>query len=395
MNKFIKKLLGALAVVALIAVATLGTNAGLTVSAEEGASMEEKQYVPDKYDFVNFYGGVGDIDEDKGDGITTFAHAGLITPLNAHNIEMNTSFKLLSKKAVEEGGNGVDGWLTYSFAKTPADIESDSTIPSYANGTDGLFFHITNYSGTTAPNCVEVQVVQRVNGATATLETKWVDNALNVRLSFSLAKGEDGKYVWTLKKMGTEEVVYTLGNLDLNEDAFVNEKGQTFFSTAIYEGPGCDGNHWEHRDLSVYGVTAFNENITAESVTLSQTEYTYEEGGKYAPSVTVTVNGNTLKNGEDYDVEYLNNSAVGTATAKVVFHGVYGGNTVEKDYTIKEAEKPDSSSDTGSSDTGSGSGSNKPTESSEEGCIGSMGVASVVGVALVLGSLIVFKKKEN
>ena len=138
MNKFIKKLLSTLAVGALIAVVALGTNAGLTVSAEEGTSLAEKQYVPDKFDFVDFYGAVGDIEKDKGDGVTTFAHAGLITPLNASNIKMNTSFNLLSKKTVAEGGDDVDGWLTYSFSKTPADKQSDNTIPSYANGTDEI-----------------------------------------------------------------------------------------------------------------------------------------------------------------------------------------------------------------------------------------------------------------
>ena len=397
MNKFIKKLLSTLAVVALIAVVALGTNAGLSVSAEEGTSLAEKQYVPDKFDFVDFYGAVGDIEKDKGDGVTTFAHTGLITPLNASNIKMNTSFKLLSKKGVAEGGDGVDGWLTYSFSKTPADISSDNTIPSYANSTDGLFFHITNYSGTTALNCVEVQVVQRINGIHATLETKFVDNAIDVRVSFSLTKGDDGKYTWTLKKMGTEDVVYTLGGLNLNEEAFVNEQGQTFFSTAIYEGPGCDGNHYEHRDLSVYSVTAFNENITADSVTLSESEYTYEEGVKHSPTATVELNGNTLINGEDYEVEYLNNEAVGTATAKVVFHGLYGGNEVSKEYTIKEAEETDSSSGTGSSETDNSSGTDtgKPAEKPDIGCAGSMGVASVAGIALVLGSLVIFKKKKT
>lgn len=396
MNKFIKKLLSTLAVGALIAVVALGTNAGLTVSAEEGISLAEKQYVPDKFDFVDFYGAVGDIEKDKGDGVTTFAHAGLITPLNASNIKMNTSFNLLSKKTVAEGGDDVDGWLTYSFSKTPADISSDNTIPSYANSTDGLFFHITNYSGTTAPNCVEVQVVQRINGTTTTLETKFVDNAIDVRVSFSLTKGEDGKYTWTLKKMGTDDVVYTLGNLALNEEAFVNEKGQTFLSTAIYEGKGCDGEHYKHRDFSVYSVTAFNENITADSVTLAQSEYTYEEGVKHSPGVTVELNGNTLINGEDYEVEYLNNEAVGTATAKVVFHGLYGGNEVSKEYTIKEAEKTDGSG-TGSSDanSSSGTGTDKPEERNDIGCSGSMGVASVAGIALVLGSLVVFKKRKT
>lgn len=395
----LKKILGTVVAFALVAAAALGMDAGVRANAEETAvSYSVKEYTPDKYDWIDFYGGVGDINPEDGDGVTTFAHAGLLTPLEGENIEFDTSFTLLSKKAVEEGGAGVDAWVTYSFSKVPAEITSDGTIPSYASGSDDVFLHITNYSGTTAPNCVEVQVVQRLNGETVTLDTKFVDNAVGVRTTFRLAKGNDGNYTWTLQEMGTDKVLYTLGGLAFDTAAFVNDHGQTYFSTAIYEGPGCDGNHWEHRGVSVYGLNAYTADITADCVTLSPAEYTYQEGNTYSPEVTVTIGGETLINGEDYTVTYENNNAVGTATAKVTFYGEYGGNIVEKDYLINapaEPEDPDDSKDPEDSKDPGDSG--KPDDSQEEkgGCGSSVVAASMMGVVLVLGGVALFLKKRD
>lgn len=348
MSKF-SKILSAVTALAVVAVTGI-TMTNVSASADEASTTYSvKEYTPDKYDTINYYGGAGDIDPADGDGITTFAHIGLTTPLEGENIDFDTSFKLYSKKTVEEGGDGIDGWVTYSFAKTPADISSDGTIPSHASGADGVFIHVTNYSGTTAPNCVEVQIVQRLNGETVTLVTNFVDNIVNERMNFSLAQGEDGTYTWTLTKLGTEDVLYSVDKLSLNTEAFVNENGQTYFSTAIFEGAGCDGNHWEHRDVSIYSVDAYNVDIAAEDVVLSQTEYTYE-GSACAPDVTVTLGGAELVNGVDYMVEYLNNQEVGTATAKVTFYGELGGNVVEKQFEIKAApviDEPVSSDDQG------------------------------------------------
>lgn len=395
-----KKILNTVATFAIIVAAVFGMNGRLLTKAE-GTTYSVKAYTPDKYDFVDFYGGVGDINPEDGDGITTFAHAGLITPLEGANIQFNTSFKLLSKKAAEEGGSGIDGWATYSFAKTPADKDAgDSTVPSYANGTDGVFFHITNYSGTTAPNCVEVQIVERLNGKTTTISNGFVDNICDIRMSFSLKQNDDGTYTWTAKKMGTDEVIKSIENLALNQEAFVNANGQTYFSTAIYEGAGCDGNHWEHRGVSVYSVSAYSADIAADCVSLSASEYTFEEGNSYSPEVTVTLGETTLVNGEDYEVTYNNNNAVGTATAKVIFYGVYGGNVIEKTYEIKEAPAAPVEPDT-SVDSGEPVEPTDPVQSeeqSDDGCGSSMSVSCVwmlVALTAVASTMFILKRKEQ
>lgn len=167
-------------------------------ASESQAGFSAKTYVPDKFDTVDFYGGVGDIDPEEGDGFTTFAHAGMIVPLQGTNVQMTTQFKLLSKTATENGGDGIDGWVTYSFSSSPADISSDKSYPYHGGTTDGYFLHITNYSSSTAPNCVEIQFVKMQDGATENVVAPFfMDNALNVKLELSLEKQTDNTY--TLK----------------------------------------------------------------------------------------------------------------------------------------------------------------------------------------------------
>ena len=73
--------------------------------------------------------------------------------------------------------------------------------------------------------------------------------------------------------------------------------------------------------------------ISKASVTLSTSTYAYDGKAK-TPSVTVKVNGKTLKKDTDYTVSYSNNTKVGTATVKITGKGNYTG-SVSKTYSIK------------------------------------------------------------
>ena len=73
--------------------------------------------------------------------------------------------------------------------------------------------------------------------------------------------------------------------------------------------------------------------ISKASVTLSTSTYAYD-GKTKTPSVTVKVNGKTLKKDTDYTVSYSNNTKVGTATVKITGKGNYTG-SVSKTYNIK------------------------------------------------------------
>ncbi len=344
-----------------------------------------KTYVPDQYDTVNFYGGVGDINPEDGDGITTFAHAGLVTPLQGSNVQMDTQFTLLSKKSVEEGGNGVDGWVTYSFSAAPADISSDKTYPYYTvDGTaSGYFLHITNYSGTTAPNCVEVQFVKSVSGATEGVSTFFLDNAVNTPITLSLVKGDDGLYDLTFTRRSDSAELKSVADLSLDESLFVNEHGQTFWSTAIYEEDGrCDGNHWEHRGVSISSVQAYTQNITAGDVTLSQDSYEMTENGVYAPTTTVKVGDVELQAEVDYSVAYVDNDKAGTAKAVLTFYGVYGGNVVEKTFTITEPVIPEVSTPEESTPEASTPEASTPEGSADKEDKKDSGCGSVVGLGV-------------
>lgn len=66
--------------------------------------------------------------------------------------------------------------------------------------------------------------------------------------------------------------------------------------------------------------------ISSANVTLAATEYTYN-GSEKTPAVTVELNGKLLEKETDYTVEYVDNTAVGTAKAVVRGVGNYSGET--------------------------------------------------------------------
>ena len=319
----------------------------------------------------------------------------MIVPLQGTNVQMTTQFKLLSKTATENGGDGIDGWVTYSFSSSPADISSDKSYPYHGGTTDGYFLHITNYSSSTAPNCVEIQFVKMQDGATENVVAPFfMDNALNVKLELSLEKQTDNTYTLKFATVeGTE--LKKVESLSLNDSLFINENGQTFFSTAIYEAEGCDGNHWEHRGIAIYSVQAYTRDITADDIILSQTSYEYVEGEKYEPDVTVTLDEVTLIKDVDYLVEYTNNQAVGTATAEITFVGAYAGNLVEKNFMIIQAEEPEDSSSESSSEGNSSVTSQSDGTSAESGCGSSLAVGGVATAVACMGALLVGKKRDR
>ena len=72
--------------------------------------------------------------------------------------------------------------------------------------------------------------------------------------------------------------------------------------------------------------TTWSETVSLASATLklSKTKYTYNGKAK-KPTVTVTLNGKTLKKNTDYTVKYTNNKKVGKATVTITGKGNYTG----------------------------------------------------------------------
>lgn len=396
------KRLTTLASILLMLCLTLGLYGATTVaSAEEPAdTYSAKTYTPDKYDFINYWGGVGDINVEDGDGITTFAHAAMLVPMQGSAIEMNTLFKLLSWQSVANGGNGVDAWASYSFSATPGVEGKDNSYPyGGSNGVNGYYWHVNNCSSATVPNCSEWALFKVEDGACNEVPGSrfFLDNGINVRIKFAMIEQADGTYTVTIDKLEDGANLKTVTGLALNKALFVNELGQTFFSTAIYEGAGCDGNHWEHREVCVYSFKAYTKDAMAAEVTLSEESYEFEEGTTYKPEVTVAINGTALTAEEDYYVEYTDNKAVGTASVYVYFIGDYAGNeTVVKTFVIEEASAPNESTTDEPSSVPNGSTTEEPSNTTaNSGCTAGMGIASFALSFAALASAVVIKRRKN
>lgn len=338
--KKIKSLLttGLLLVVLGLAAGNKSLPAQKVSAADVETTLSVKSYTPDKYDFHDYWGGVGDIDEG---GITTFAHASGLIPLKGDAIHMETSAFLLSKQAKDVGGDEVDGWLTYSFSSTVGG-GSDNSFPYNGGAVSGYFVHITNYSATATPNTVEIQFVKSVDGATETVISGFVDNLItntgtlaNDEIVFSLDLKKVGdSYTIKFTNLATEAVLIEVPGLPLDESLFINEKGQTFFSTAIYEGPGCDGNHWEHRGIRLYSFDAYTYDAAGVEVELDHDSFAYD-GLAHLPEVSVKLNEKELVADVDYYIEGKGLTEVGEGKVVVNFIGDYAGNTaIEKAFNV-------------------------------------------------------------
>ncbi len=104
--------------------------------------------------------------------------------------------------------------------------------------------------------------------------------------------------------------------------------------------------------------------ISNAEMSLSKTKYNYPDDGFYTPKTTLTYNGMKLKEGTDYELEYLNNSEPGTTIVKVTGKRNYTGN-IEAEYTIIDAtsENPTESTE---DPTESDEGTTDPTENTTE-----------------------------
>lgn len=356
----------------------------------DSTGLSAKTYVPNKFDFIDYYDCVGDVDEQYGGGAFTCAYAGMLVPLNGRKVVMDTSFKEYSNQSAEVGGDGVDAWLTYSFGATPAAAESDHSFPQFM-GADGYYINVINVSKTEVPNCAQLQIFKVENKAlTSVAGPVFIDGYVNKAFTLVIEKGEGKNYVLSVKD--GENTVMISGqdsvSFEIDERLWMNEKGQTFFSTAIYEGPECtESDHSEHRGINVYSFEAFTYDADGAVVTLDKDEYEYDEDTvSYRPNVTVVLGDTALVKNVDYEVNYKDNKEAGTAKVIVTFINGYAGNAdVEKTFVIKAAT-PATSEET-------------PADSVENGdsagCFGGIGVASVIAGAIVFGAAILLKRKQN
>lgn len=75
---------------------------------------------------------------------------------------------------------------------------------------------------------------------------------------------------------------------------------------------------------------------SVENAVISEISPVIYSGSAYTPDFTVTVNGNVLKKGTDYDVTYSNNTNAGTASIRITGKGSYTGSVTAR-FTIQKA----------------------------------------------------------
>ena len=291
---------------------------GLTIYSVNRHSYCMYDYTPQVSDVIGNWGGISAIENG---GVSIKQYAWMSTPLKGTDITLDTKFNLTAQSTF-------DGWFTYSFTSSIAG--GDAAIPNNGGMAKGLFFNVTNVSSASAPNCVEVQIVQN-DGATRTEFSKFfLDNALGENVGISFAKQMDGTYTWTVIKLADGSVLKTVSGLNLDESLFVSEQEQTYLSMAFYSAQE-DAN----RNVEIYSMKRFD--VPALDVVLSAESFVYTYGQTYTPVESVTLNGTVLTEDVDYTVAYSNNNAPGVATAQINFIGGYADiPMIEKTFTITE-----------------------------------------------------------
>lgn len=83
-------------------------------------------------------------------------------------------------------------------------------------------------------------------------------------------------------------------------------------------------------------VSVKGKSISKAKVILDKNIYVYDGTAKY-PNVTIVMNNDFLNYGTDYDIEYINNINLGTATVKIIGRGQYSGE-INKKFKIKTAK---------------------------------------------------------
>lgn len=134
---------------------------------------------------------------------------------------------------------------------------------------------------------------------------------------------DDGEYVRVDLVEGRDYTLSYAQNVNIGTATVtVNGKGMYYGSTV--------------REFTIAG-----KSLAGASASLNPTSFTYD-GTPKVPRVTVTQNGKTLTEGEDYTVLFSKNANAGTAQATILGAGNYSG-TLTKTFTINRRSISDAS----------------------------------------------------
>ena len=125
---------------------------------------------------------------------------------------------------------------------------------------------------------------------------------------------------------------------DENEGDFSIEYFLMANSSATFKYSNDGGAGWSE-ELKI--EVKYQIDVTEAEITLDKAEYIYDGREKTPDVVSVIVDGQTLREGVDYDISYKNNVSVSDeAMVVITFKGIYIGE-VEKAFVIKESPTTD------------------------------------------------------
>ncbi|MBR0412584.1 MAG: fibronectin type III domain-containing protein [Eubacterium sp.] len=151
---------------------------------------------------------------------------------------------------------------------------------------------------------------------------KLIDNFYNPTTGAFTTNGEDNLYATKDALLSLIQFNRIVNKVHITTEVWQVSKAASFNHNGVYlsKCPICNR-------ISTEYVPAI------DSITLSQTEYTYDGKAK-TPAVTVRdVKGNLISD-KYYTVKYSDNENVGTATATVTFDGLYTG-TAKRKFVVK------------------------------------------------------------
>ena len=223
-------------------------------------------------------------------------------------------------------------FLTLLFSSFGVLSASAATIPSGAGKFNGHYYYVYP-NGTCSSYSAAAAYCKSLGGHLATITS---DSENQYVYNYMVSRGERMAYIGFYKTSGGWKWMdgttssYTKWNPGEPEGQPYARYKNKYGGTWVDDYWGTFSNtrficEWDSAGISIAKAT----------VKLSKSAYVYDGKAK-TPSVTVTLNGKTLKKGTDYAVTYSGTSKPGTAYVRVTGRGKYTG-MVTKAYTIRLA----------------------------------------------------------
>ncbi|MCR5796579.1 MAG: leucine-rich repeat domain-containing protein, partial [Eubacterium sp.] len=250
------------------------------------------------------------------------------------------------KKAIEEGNHSFkisgkgDFWgskvINYTIKKhsiDKVDVALDNTVYVYDGTIKKPVVNVTHnnitleegkdYELNYQESVEEGEYNVKVTGINAYKGTKTSEIYKIIRLDISEAKVtlDSSSFIYNGKIQKPQVTVeYDGKSLKENEDYELKYSEST--EEGAYEVEILGVNQFKNSVKREYSISKYS--IEDTEIVLSNTRFDYD-GTPKEPKVTVTYAGNDLKEGEDYEIEYVNSDYVGDAEVVVRGTGKYKG----------------------------------------------------------------------